>query len=106
MKKVNFKKLTNQFLAGVFALTLMGGVMLNTQDVEAQKIEVKDLKIGGGKHIPCASSIGEGSTGDRVVDCSSCCMVAGVSNNNAMIGTCKSTKCTQKEDEKLSESID
>ena len=35
MKKVNFKKLTNQFLAGVFALTLMGGVMLNTQEAEA-----------------------------------------------------------------------
>jgi len=32
MKKVNFKKLTNQFLAGVFALTLMGGVMLHAQE--------------------------------------------------------------------------
>jgi len=38
MKKVNFKKLTNQFLAGVFALTLMGGMMLNTQDVMAQEL--------------------------------------------------------------------
>jgi len=39
MKKVNFKKLTNQFLAGVFGLALMGGVMLHTQDVEAQSAE-------------------------------------------------------------------
>jgi len=36
MKKVNFKKLTNQFLAGVFGLALMGGVMLHAQVVEAQ----------------------------------------------------------------------
>ena len=36
MKKVNFKKLTNQFLAGVFGLALMGGVMLNFESAYSQ----------------------------------------------------------------------
>jgi|GEM_PF-2305018 len=114
MKKVNFKKLTNQFLAGVFALTLMGGVMLNTQDVEAQKLNVNELKIGGGKHIPCASSIGAASTNDddantqenSVISCSTCCPTQGVSTNDNMIGSCKSSKCKgdKKEVRGLSES--
>jgi hypothetical protein len=36
MKKVNFKKLGKQFLAAVFSIFLLSGVMLNTQKVEAQ----------------------------------------------------------------------
>ena len=36
MKKMNFKKLVKQFLVGIFGLALMGGVMLNTQEMEAQ----------------------------------------------------------------------
>jgi len=48
MKKVNFKKLTNQFLAGVFGLALMGGVMLHTQDVEAQELALAEISVEGG----------------------------------------------------------
>jgi len=69
MKKVNFKKLTNQFLAGVFGLALMGGVMLNTQDVEAQQgpinLELVDLNPGGSgaKSKSCQSSDASGGGG-------------------------------------------
>jgi hypothetical protein len=39
MKKVNFRKLGKQFLAGLFGVALMCGVMLNTQTAEAQSDE-------------------------------------------------------------------
>lgn len=62
MKKVNFKKLTNQFLAGVFGLALMGGVMLHTQDVEARQLEQNPT-------LEKEAEIDHGCTGEQRVCC-------------------------------------
>ncbi|MGM0635110.1 MAG: hypothetical protein ACQESK_03520 [Bacteroidota bacterium] len=43
MKKVNFKRMTNQLLAGVFGLALMGGILLSSQDAEAQEKPPKEI---------------------------------------------------------------
>lgn len=98
MKKVNFKKLTNSFLAGVFGLALMGGVMLNTQEAEAQTSDlitaINDLAqtLQNGDQIPCTSSFSPLSQDEEpssVVRCDTCMMTPGKSNNQSLQGSCK-----------------
>ncbi|MGM0635117.1 MAG: hypothetical protein ACQESK_03555 [Bacteroidota bacterium] len=36
MKKVNFKRMTNQLLFGLLAVALIGGLLLNSQEIGAQ----------------------------------------------------------------------
>ena len=46
MKKANFMKFGKQFLAAVFSIVLLGGIMLNTQTAEAQRLSLTDSGDG------------------------------------------------------------
>jgi len=96
MKKVNFKKLTKQFLAGVFALTLMGGVMFSFQNLKAQDLGLGEAAgaIATGDQIPCASAISTNFGVDDdpeqyVVRCDTCEMANAKVTDPSMNGTCK-----------------
>ena len=63
MKKANFMKFGKQFLAAVFSIVLLGGIMLNTQNVDAQltkstivKEVLNDNGCGGGQRTCCANT--------------------------------------------------
>ena len=92
MKKVNFKKLGKQFMAGLFGVALMGGVMLNTQEVEAQiiTVNVPEIVAGGSNSIPCTSSWNASET-SWIITCDTCRRTKG-EESGTLFGTCKNKR--------------